>query len=219
MKKEITIEVPNNYSAITLRKYLKMQKDLETFNGDMEATTAALFYHLCHIEPEMMKKIDTETFTKIKEQLFSFIGKNDFQLIPFVTINGVEYGFEPNLSQMAYGAYMDITKFGDLKINDDWAQVMSILYRPIDKKIGLNYSIEPYDGDIKPELWLDVTMDVHFGAQFFFINLLKELQISILNSLKEKVEETSYKSILAKSGEVMQQSSYSPTMMLELLTK
>ena len=69
MKKEITIEVPNDYSAITLRKYLKMQKDLETFNGDMEATTATLFYHLCHIEPEMMKKIGEEQAVAIQRQM------------------------------------------------------------------------------------------------------------------------------------------------------
>ena len=202
MKKEITIEVPNDYSAITLRKYLKMSRDLETFKGDMEATTAALFYHLCHIEPEMMKKIDTETFIKIKEQLFGFVGKNDFQLIPFVTIDGVEYGFEPNLSQMAYGAYVDITKFGDLKINDDWAKVMAILYRPITKRIGKHlYSIEEYTGKENPNVWYDVNMDVHFGALFFFINLSKDLLNSTLKSLTEMEEmPDNIKSILEKSG-------------------
>ena len=45
MKKEITIEVPNDYSAITLRKYLKMSRDLETFKSPI--ATGCLTFLAC----------------------------------------------------------------------------------------------------------------------------------------------------------------------------
>lgn len=206
MKKELTIVVPNDYSAITLRKYLRMQKDLETYKDDEDAVTATLFYHLCNIEPGIMSKIDAETFIKIKNQMYSFLAKDEFELQRFVTIDGVEYGFEPNLSQMAYGAYVDIAKYNEIKIDSNWHKIMSILYRPVTKKVGKLYEIAPYTGKEESEHWKGVNMDVHFGTMFFFINLSRDLLNSTLKSLKE-VEGISpnIKSILERSGEIINQ--------------
>jgi hypothetical protein len=207
MKKEIKIVVPNDYSAISLRKYLQLQRDLEVYKDDTDAVTATLFYHLCDVEPGLMSKLDTETFMKIREQLFSFVAKSDFELKKFVTINGIEYGFEPNLSQMEYGAYVDIAKYKELKINEDWKKIMAILYRPVTKKLSKMYEIEAYTGKEESEHWNDVNMEVHFGALFFFINLSKDLLNSTLNSLTETPLEIPHniKSILEKSGEVISQ--------------
>jgi len=208
MKKELKIEVPNNYSAITLEKYLRLHKDLETYKDDTDAVTATLFYHLCGVEPGMINKIDTETFTKIKNQLYSFLAQQDFDLQRFVTINGVEYGFEPNLSQMAYGAYVDIAKYKDLKIDENWHKIMGILYRPVTKRVGKLYEIAEYTGNEPTEHWNEVNMEVHFGCLFFFINLSRDLLSSTLKSLTEKEEEMhpNIKSILERSGEAISQS-------------
>lgn len=204
MKKEIKIVVPNDYSAITLRKYLQLQKDLKVYADDEEAKIATLFYHLCNVEPGVMNKIDTDTFTQIKNQLFSFVAKNEFQLIPFVNVNGVKYGFEPNLSQIAYGAYVDISKYDELNIDENWTHVMSILYRPVTKEIGKLYEIAPYTGNEPIEHWNEVNMEVHLGALFFFINLSKVLLRNIQKSLIQKeVIPANIKSILEKSGELI----------------
>ena len=71
MKQILEIQVPNDYSAITLTKFLKLQKDLKVYGDDEEAKLATLFYHLCGVEPGVMTKIDTATFIKIKEQLLA----------------------------------------------------------------------------------------------------------------------------------------------------
>lgn len=206
MKKELKIEVPNDYSAITLRKFLELKRDLDAYQDDTEAQNAVLFYHLCGLTPEIVNKIDTKTYAEIKNQLMSFINQKDFELQRIVTINGVEYGFEPNLSEMEYGAYLDIGKVGELDINENWPKAMAILYRPIEKKSGKLYSIKSYTGKEDVEQWLDVSMDIHFGALFFFINLSPILLNSILNSLTEKEEiPTDIKQTLVRSGEVIQQ--------------
>ena len=211
MKQKLTIEVPNNYSAITLTKFLQMQKDLKMYEDDEEAKLATLFYHLCGIEPSTMQKIDTATFTQIKEQLLSFVAQEKFDLIPFVDINGIKYGFEPNLSEIAYGAYVDISKYDELNINENWEKIMSILYRPVTKEIGKLYELAPYTGKEPSEHWRDVNMDVHFGALFFFINLSKGLSRNILKSLIQNHQEipANIKSILEKSGDLINRLSHS----------
>jgi hypothetical protein len=127
------------------------------------------------------------------------------ELHKFVTIGNTEYGFEPNLSKMTYGAYADISQYDTISIDKNWAKIMSILYRPVVKKDrhGL-YQIEQYTGKIEDKMWLDVTMDVHFGCLFFFLNLQMDLMKDTLNSLTEKEFHPSINTILAESGEAIQ---------------
>lgn len=205
MKQQIEIIVPTDWSAITLRKYIELTNDLKNFEGDDEAQTAALFYHLCNLEPNVLPKLDAETYLHIKDDLYSFINDNQLDLKKEILINGVQYGFYPNLSKIEYGAYVDISKYNEMGLDSKWAEVMSILYRPITKRIGGLYEVKAYDGHIDRELWLDVTMDVHFGAWFFFINLSKDLLKGILNYTKEMGFPPNIKSILERSGEVIQQ--------------
>ena len=205
MKQQITIEVPTDWSAVTLSKYIELMRDLKSFEDDVEAQTATLFYHLCGLQPNILPKLDAETFLRIKDDLYSFIGNNQLPLQQKITLNGIQYGFYPNLSKIEYGAYVDISKYNEMELDEKWAEVMSILYRPITKTIGKLYEVEPYTGHIDKDLWLGVTMDIHFGAWFFFINLSKELLKGILNSTKEMGLPPNIKSILERSGEVIQQ--------------
>lgn len=89
---------------------------------------------------------------------------------------------------MAYGAYVDLSKYESLSMNEKWAEAMSILYRPITKKVGNFYDIRPYEGMILEDVFLDVTMDVHFGAMGFFFSILKDVQKGILNYLSQTKE-------------------------------
>ena len=147
-----------------------------------------------------------KSINDLKTRLSNFQKPEELPLKRILTIDGKEYGFEPNLSQMSYGAYIDIMQFNEIAMDDNWPKIMSILYRPISAKSGNNYSIEPYDGCRDAEQWLDVSMDVHFGCMFFFINLSTDLLNAILNSttmttaVQQKLKQT-----LQKSGEVIQQ--------------
>jgi len=187
MKKEIDIVIPTDYSAVSLKKYLKIQEDLETYKDDKEAQNAFLLYNIIGLSPQVISKLDSDTITNIKNDLHNFLGKTDFELQKFVTIDGVKYGFEPNLSKMAYGAYLDLSSNKELSINKDWKKVMNILYRPVTNTRGALYSIEPYNSEKQgdEDKWLDVSMDYHFGCFFFFNRILKELTKDTLKSLRE----------------------------------
>jgi len=206
MKKEIEIKVPTNWSSIPLRKYLKLQKDLVAYGDDEIAHTATLLYHICGVKPDWIPQLPTDTLNSIKTDLRGFMGQSDYELQRIIKINGIEYGFEPNLSTMSYGAYLDVTKHEIITIDKNWSKIMAILYRPVTKRtLGL-YEIEPYDSNkVNPELFDEVGMDVHFGAMFFFLHTLGDLVNDTLNSLKEVELPPNIKSTLERNGEAIRQ--------------
>jgi hypothetical protein len=202
----IELTVPTKWSAVTLEKYLALQRDVKVYGEEQEGYIACLMHHLCGLSPQYINQIDTETFTSIKNDLIGFMGTTESPLQRIIEVDGKKYGFEPNLSKMTYGAYLDITKFVTFTIDDNWAKIMAILYRPITTKVGELYSIKAYTGMESEEPFLKLGMDIHFGALFFFVHLLEVLPSSILKSLtdSEKLPHN-IKSILAASGKVMEQ--------------
>jgi hypothetical protein len=206
MKKQVEIVVPNNWSAVTLKKYLELRTDMKNYEDDNDAVIACLFHHLCGFPVDYISKLPNDTYTQIVSDLTNFLNKIDYPLQQFMTIDGVEYGFEPDLSKMSYGAYVDITKYESINVDDTWAEIMSILYRPVTKKIGKLYDIQPYSGNIDKEKFLNVTMDAHFGAVFFFKSLLMDLSNDTLNSLTDLKEMyPSINTTLERSGKLIRQ--------------
>jgi hypothetical protein len=202
MGKEMTLTIPTDWAGISLKKYLNLQRDLVNYSDSEEAMTALMFSHLCGLDAEYVQSLSVEDFNEIKGILEGFIHSTDVPLQKIVKINGIEYGFEPNLSAISYGAYADISKFGELTINDNWPKIMSVLYRPIIDRKGDTYKIKPYEGIGDDKLWLEVSMDIHFGALFFFVHLLMDLLSATLKSLKVEELPPNIKLILEKSGEI-----------------
>jgi len=201
---EIEIKIPTGWNDVSLKKYLELQKEMKNYEGNEDAITALMLVHLCDINPNLLDKIGVDGFKMIEEELNKFVNKTDLPLQRFITIDGVEYGFEPNLSEMTYGAYVDITKYDTFTIDDNWAKIMSILYRPVSQRKGDNYKIKSYTGNIDNTKWLEVGMDIHLGALFFFANLLRDLLNFTLSSLTEKELEPNMKQILEKNGKLIQ---------------
>ena len=212
MKKQIEITVPTDYSAISLKKYIQIQKDIERYEDDEIALNAFLLYNFCGITPEVATQIDSNTLTSIIFDLKKLLSKTDYELQRKITIDGVEYGIEPNLSELPYGAYLDISSFESISLDENWAKIMTILFRPIKNKKGVLYEIEPYKGYEKKdtEKWLEISMDFHFSVFFYFLGLYQDLVTATLNSLKNKEGiSPNIKSILERSGELIQQLSNS----------
>lgn len=204
MIKEIEIKIPTSYADISLKKWLALQKDIKSYQDNDEAVGAVMIYHLCGLDANYLKGLPIEAYNTIRDELNGFINNVQLPLQRIITIDGVEYGFEPNLSKMAYGAYADISKFQTIEIDDNWAKIMNILYRPIEKKKGDMYSIKQYAGETDYEKFLNVGMDVHFGTLFFLLNLQIDLLNFTLNFLKVEELPHNTKQILARSGELMQ---------------
>jgi hypothetical protein len=202
MVKEITLTIPTDWSSVTLKKYLTLQKDMLNYADDEEAQTALMLSHLCGLNAEYINSLSIEDYNTVRVALEGFVNNTEYPLQKIIKVGDKEYGFEPNLSAMSYGAYVDISKYGQLTIDDNWSKIMAILYRPVVDKKGDMYSIEAYKGEIDDKLFLNVSMDVQFGALFFFVNLLMDLLSATLKSLKVEELPHNIKSILEKSGEI-----------------
>lgn len=200
MVKQLEIKIPTSYADINLKKWLVLQNELKSYEDNEEATVALLLSHLCNLPAEYLKGLNVDDYNMIKGELGSFLMNQELPLERFITIDGVEYGFEPNLGEMSYGAYSDITKFQTIQIDENWTKIMSILYRPVDKKVGKYYSIKPYTGDVDPTIFDDVPMHIHFGALFFLYNLLTDLLSATLKSSMEQELPPNIKPILQRSG-------------------
>jgi hypothetical protein len=214
--KEIELKVPTSYADITLKQWIDLQNELESYKDDEQAVTALMLYHLCGLDPKYLKTIAIDDYALVKTQLESFLGNTELPLQRIITIDGIEYGFEPNLSQMSYGAYADVTQYKTLTIDKNWAKIMSVLYRPVTHKRGEMYSIEAYDGVMREELFLNVGMHIHFGCLFFFVHTLMDLLNAILKSTMAKDIHPSIKQILERSGQLIPHSLTSP---VEILRK
>lgn len=207
MRQEIIVKTPDSWKDVTLRKYLQLQKDLETYKDDEDAMMDFMLFHLCNIDAGILKSLTKESYDKLRVSVEKLLVSQEQPLQNIIVIDDIEYGFEPNLSQMSYGAYVDITKWDTIELNENWAKILSVLYRPIIDKKKDKYSIASYNGDMDGELFLDVSMDVHFGAWFFFVNLSMDLMNSTLNSLMQTTGlPDNIKSILEKSGKDIPQS-------------
>jgi hypothetical protein len=210
MVQEIELSIPQSYGDITLKKWLDLQEQMQSYKDDEEAVNAIMLYHLCGLDANWINGLDIDSFNKIMGELNKFLSNTDLPLQRFVKIDGIEYGFEPNLSEMAYGAYVDISKFETFSIDKNWSKIMNILYRPVIKKNGDMYQIKPYTIGEDESKWLSVGMDIHFGALFFFVHLSIDLFSSTLKSLKEEELPPNIKLILEKSGELIHRFMNSP---------
>lgn len=221
MKKTIQITMPETWADITLKQYLALQYDLEAYKDDEEAIMSFMMIHLCGLSVEDISGLSRNSYNELKESILSFVNNTQHELARYITIAGIEYGFEPNLSNMSYGAYCDMTRYDSIAIDKNWPKIMNILYRPVDKKgMGETYSIEKYITNTNWDKWLDVSMDKHFGCFFLFVNISMDLLNATLNSLTTTTAVPhNLKPILERSGKAIQQSLNLQTETSNKLTK
>ncbi len=107
--------------------------------------------------------------------------KTDAKFIQRFELNGVEYGFIPNLDRITAAEWIDIDNYQ--RDSKDIHRLLSILYRPVIKKFSWfgflnkgNYSIKPYEGTT--EKLRKAPLEVYLGAMVFFYLLNKKLLIS-----------------------------------------
>jgi len=221
MKKTIQITMPETWADITLKQYLALQYDLEAYKDDDEAIMSFMMIHLCGLSVEDISGLSRTSYNQLKESILSFVNNTQHELARYITIDKIEYGFEPNLANMSYGAYCDMTRYDSIAIDKNWPKIMNILYRPVDKKgMGETYSIEKYITNTNWDKWLDVSMDKHFGCFFLFVNISMDLLNATLNSLTTTTAVPhNLKPILERSGKAIQQSLNLQTETSNKLTK
>lgn len=205
---KVKVRIPTNWNDVTLETYLKYKKTLDLYKDDDEdeldmvnKSIIIALDILCGVAPNFANQMPVEMLSHVMDSLNKFMSDTTFDLQRIITIDGKEYGFEPNLSNIAYGAYLDISKYDKITIDNNWQKIMAILYRPIVSKSGKLYEIKEYTGMEDDTIFLKTTMDINFGCIGFFLHLSKDLALYTLKSLKVG-EETNplLQSIMERSG-------------------
>jgi hypothetical protein len=179
------IKIPTTLNDVTLKQYqefAKLEAKLEeTKDSSIQLKIIEIF---CNVPEQIVRGMKATDIAQICE-IINTMFDAQHQLINKFKLNGIEYGFIPELDDMSFGEYMDLDTFiGD---NDNLHRALNVLFRPIEHKRGDRYTIKEYNPDTSEEA-KDFPLDVVLGAIVFFYSLGRDLSMVILNSLDRKNE-------------------------------
>ncbi len=187
---KLELSVPSSLDSIELHQYQKYMNVVEANKDDdssEEFLNMKLVEIFCDISLKDVSAIGLKDFNKISK-IIATAFKEETPLVRHFELNGVEFGFIPNLDKMSIGEYIDAEAgVGGWK---NMHKAMSVLFRPVTKKHKDKYQIEEYEGsDIYSEALKYMPLNVALGALVFFYRLGKDLSSHTLNSLEKEMEQ------------------------------
>lgn len=148
--------------------------------------------HLSGAPVEKIKKLKPFQFAPLYALIDEMIKYKEVPLKRVLNLNGTEYGFIP-FDELTIGELADLEIIkADSRADFLTHEVLSILYRPITEKKGDEYEVEEYDGarcKRRSNDFLDVDLDVVYGAIFFFITFIQTSTGLMLNLLEQEKEQ------------------------------
>ena len=184
-----SFDLINSWSDVNLSTWLQLI-DFETGTKTEEATETIAA--LSDIPKKLIKELSLSDVAVIMSKVGELQQEQDTKLKRIIEINGVEYGFHPDLDSISLGEYADIEQFIKNGIDSSLPELMAVLYRPIKLKKNDIYIIDSYDGDIRlraEEMKLMSAEQVQ-SALVFFYTLGKVLSEILPLYLMERLKET-----------------------------
>ncbi len=192
------INIPESLNEITIKQFFDFKKCCDASQDD-NYLRLAMVSIFCDISIQDIKKISSKDYIEISNQLTEVLKQEPIHVEKFI-INGVSFGFIPNLEKITAGEYIELdTLFKD---EETYLEQMAVMYRPITGTYKNLYHIEPFeDVDKHKDIMIAAPISAYLGAKVFFCNLLTELLESfqtflILGSKEVKVLEE----VLATNG-------------------
>jgi hypothetical protein len=171
------VKVPTSLNEILLgdvqrwQSYLKMKSDPESFDDHRSIVEkVSIFTSLKKDEVELLERKD---LNRLNDMINEALNKQG-EFKPRFVLDGVEYGFHPNLDKMTGGEY---TNLRDYSFEPDTLhRTAAILFRPIVSELFDTYQIAKYNGtDEHCEKMKMIPASIMNGAIVFFSNLTNEL--------------------------------------------
>jgi len=188
----LKVSIPDNVNEIKLSSFQRFIKIEEPTDYDV----LDCFYNIKQVEGFKMNAKDVR---ELVSTIYTLLNQEAKELETSFVLNGVEYGFIPNLDDITYGENTDIISY----INEpkQWHKAMAVLYRPIIKKQFGKYLIEDYEGSQKYERQMrDAPLGVFLSAQVFFYDLVKDFMSCIPAFIQKESQHH-----LAENGELIRQ--------------
>ena len=179
----------SSWSDVTLETWLKLI-EFETGSKTQEAegTIAAL----SDMSKQLINQLSLKDVAVIMEKIAEFQAGQDSSLKRIIEIEGVEYGFHPNLDDITLGEYADLETFIKNGIEQHLPEVMAVLYRKVTEKTDSGvYTIEAYGGDltIRAEQMKKMSAEQVQSALVFFYSFVSVLSETSESYLTKKLKE------------------------------
>ena len=179
--------IPQDLNEITLKQMIKLA-DIEKLEID-EVEKAKEVIKL------LVDKVDDSNINRIKVlDLLAMYKKlcamtnTETSLIKLVSIEGVKYGFNPDIQSISTGEFMDIDMLCK-DLDKNLHMIMAILYRKVTTEGEGRYLIEEYDAKIdeRASLFLNkMPASVAQSCLVFFYRLGKGYLSDTMVSLQEE---------------------------------
>jgi len=178
----------SSWEDVTLEKWLKL---IDFHNGTKTKEAEETIAALSNIPKDLIKQLELKDVAVIMGKLAELQAKQDSSLKKIIEIDGVRYGFHPNLDEMTLGEYADLETMIKNDIEKNMPEVIAILFRPIVEEQNNIYTIEAYDGNItiRAEQMKKMSAEQVQSALVFFYNLGKELSLILPLYLMERLRE------------------------------
>jgi len=127
---------------------------------------------------DIIKQLRLEDVLGMLKILSDMEEDKDMSFKATFTLHGVKYGFIPSLEDISLGEYADIETFIKNGIENNLANIMSVLFRPIVEDHKDYYIIEGYDATTqqrRSRLFMDMSGIQVQNAMVFFCSFVNEL--------------------------------------------
>lgn len=179
------IIIPENIAEITLGQFLKYEElqaaelDVLTFNR----RKISLFTGMPFKDTAHLRQKDYDRLTGLIDAALA----TDVEFVNRFTLNGIEYGFIPDLDKITIAEFADLSNYGATP--ETLHRTMAVLFRPIINTNGDNYEIMPYKGTEEfAEVMRDMPLNCASGALVFFWSLANELQTVTQRCLTQELQ-------------------------------
>ena len=191
--------IPSSLNDITLIQYQEYNQEIESRKKLPDAEEYLKIKKIeifCKISREQIMQLEFDSVENISNILDNILEKQP-ALVERFEVNGIKFGWMPDLDKMSYGELLDLN--GNIS---DWSAMhiaMGVLYRPIKNESNGLYNIEKYEGDKYHQQMRKMPLSAVIGAMVFFWNLGLDCLKYILNSSEMEREFQSHQ-ILNPTG-------------------
>lgn len=174
--------ISTKYSDQTLGTYVDFMAAGEDTISQIQAITG--------LKRNDIRKIDVTQIEKIVTAYANGLKNDEKVFKQFIEIDGIKFGFHPNLKSMTFGEWLDLSELSK-NFPHQLPELMCILYRPVTAEINMQYKIEEYDSDVHlkyaPQMRKMNLANVN-AALLFFSTLKNDLVSNTPEYLEQELE-------------------------------
>tara|TARA_R110000822_G_scaffold30400_2_gene88644 strand:+ start:765 stop:1412 length:648 start_codon:yes stop_codon:yes gene_type:complete len=179
------VNVPTHINDITLLQFQKYSK-INTDDQDEEFLMHKTIEIFCDVDIKVVSQFPIKDAKEIVEDIHTVLD----QTVKFTdrfTMDGIEYGFIPDLSAMSLGEYIDLED--GLKDTKEFHKAAAVMFRPVIKSFKELYTIDGYDASLERQaLMLEAPIGIISSAVVFFYSIVNELLEGSQNYSKSLLE-------------------------------